>query len=147
MNNPDYHWAVPGLGFAITQTQHYYDSFGTYFAAMSKEDFRRHLLNGAVKDGLTKVTTPKDRIGHYLVALAFPEGDAYDDFHWYRKDDNGTWSHKYGRHAPSNTDSDGKIITDPRDAARPDYPAFAGFFLVPRQGVELEQSFPLIPEA
>ena len=38
------------------------------------------------------------------------------DFHFYRLDSDGTWSHKLGEEAPSNLDNDGNTITDPRTA-------------------------------
>ena len=38
------------------------------------------------------------------------------DFHFYRRDDDGNWSHKLGKHPPTNLDNSGNVITDPRTA-------------------------------
>lgn len=47
------------------------------------------------------------------------------DFHWYRLDDNGLWSHKPGSSRARNHDGNGNLISDPRKAANspfgPDY--------------------------
>lgn len=51
---------------------------------------------------------------YHLVALAVaPEFD----YHWYRLDSNGRWSHKPGRTPITNKDDRGKRIKDPRLAA------------------------------
>ena len=39
------------------------------------------------------------------------------DYHWYRLDCNGLWSHKPGSTSATNLDGDGKKISDPRNAA------------------------------
>ena len=36
------------------------------------------------------------------------------DYHWYRLDDNGQWSHKRGETQVTQTDDVGDPITDPR---------------------------------
>ena len=38
------------------------------------------------------------------------------DFHWYRLDNNGTWSHKPGQTGATNLDDASRTITDPRTA-------------------------------
>lgn len=53
------------------------------------------------------------------------------DYHWYRQDKGGNWSHKQGRTPVTNLDSDKKAITDPRVAKRKydyDYKQFCGCF-------------------
>ena len=40
------------------------------------------------------------------------------DYHFYRQDKNGTWSHKPGRTAVSKVDASGKIILNPLIANR-----------------------------
>lgn len=64
------------------------------------------------------------------VALVTGHVDGTPDYHWYRLDSNGTWSHKPGGGAARNTDESGNIITDPRTANRAGYINFCGFFLV-----------------
>ena len=38
------------------------------------------------------------------------------DFHFFRRDEGGDWSHKLGPHPPSNLDNSGNLISDPRTA-------------------------------
>lgn len=64
--------------------------------------------------------------GH-LVALVVAPGW---DYHWYRKDKSGWWSHKPGPTAVTNLDNAGKAITDPRQAARGPYTQFCTFMIV-----------------
>ena len=40
------------------------------------------------------------------------------DYHWYRQDRNGKWSHKRGTWAVCNTDSKGKSINNPQKAKK-----------------------------
>jgi hypothetical protein len=142
LNRPDYYWAVPGQGFAKTEVQHFFTSFDRHFEGVTPSELRPLFIAGAIHDGLVQVGEPIDRKGYYLAALFFAAGDL--DFHWYRKDDTGMWSHKDGWHAASDKDSCGQIIHDPRDDANTDYPVFGSFFLVPRGGVQLKQDFPLV---
>lgn len=64
--------------------------------------------------------------GH-LVALVVAPGW---DYHWYRKDRTGWWSHKPGSTAATNRDNAGKLIRDPRNAARGPYTDFCTFMVV-----------------
>lgn len=43
------------------------------------------------------------------------------DYHWYRLDDDGKWSHKLGRTRVSQYDNAGRYITDPRRAHMGNY--------------------------
>ncbi len=84
---------------------------------------------GAVSDdvvdmpGADNKSPPK---GH-LVALVIAPGY---DFHWYRKDMTGKWSHKPGGTAATNLDNSGEEIKDPRTANRGVYTEFATFMNV-----------------
>ena len=40
------------------------------------------------------------------------------DYHWYRQNQDGTWSHKPGLTEVQNTDGNGMTIVDPRTAYR-----------------------------
>lgn len=86
--------------------------------------------DGAVSDGLVTVDCDtgcgcKDCC--YIVALAVaPDWD----YHWYRKDRDGKWSHKPGGTRATNLDQSGNIITDPRTADRGRYTQFCGCFCV-----------------
>ena len=120
-----------------------------------RSEFSVELLRQrAISDGLAPVPhgredhAPPD--GFYKVALFVDPGR---DYHWYRQDDNGTWSHKLGDGPVMNVDGAGNTITDPRTAShnyenhfdpatgRPiggyNYTQFGGFFYVPEGGIRL----------
>lgn len=144
LNNPTYYWAVPGMGFAKTTTGHFLRSATSIFEAFPSDEAYRHaLIDGSKKDGLLPTTEPKAPEGYRLVALFISDKAGNRDFHWYRQDDDGTWSHKDGRSAPSNKDDDGNIIQDPQATKHAAYPVFGGYFLAPRHGVALQQTFPM----
>ena len=63
--------------------------------------------------------------GMYKVALAL----ANDDYHWYRQNPDGTWSHKQSTGQVSNVDSKDKPINNPKTADRGNYEHFGGFFI------------------
>lgn len=52
------------------------------------------------------------------------------DYHWFRMDQSGFWSHKPGGTAVTNVDNSGKMIKDPRLADRGRYTDFCGFMVV-----------------
>ena len=93
-------------------------------------------------DGLTVRPDGAQSIGHcrHTVALVIqPDTGAFDgDFHWYRLDRDGTWSHKPGRTTVRNVDNSGDVITDPRIADRGPYTEFCGFFTVDRHAVRVD---------
>lgn len=68
------------------------------------------------------VTTPAQ--GHFIALVIWPG----QDYHWYRLDSNGQWSHKPGQTAARNTDNSGQLITDPRTCDRGPYTIFCGFY-------------------
>ena len=78
--------------------------------------------------------------GTYKVAFVIDNqysiGDGYQyDYHWYRQNSDGTWSHKPGTTPVKNIDSDGKLIMDPRTCDRDsgnglNYNLFVGFYAV-----------------
>src|SRR5205085_1505144 len=53
---------------------------------------------------------PPKKENYYLVALVIAPGV---DFHWYRQDDNGKWSHKPGPKEVTNLDALKKEIDNP----------------------------------
>lgn len=59
------------------------------------------------------------------------------DYHYYRLNDEGQWTHKPGYKPSTHLDSDNNIITDPEKASRNyggtlNYSDFCGFYCVPR---------------
>lgn len=86
----------------------------------------------AISDGL-RVTpgfaaplTPGQ--GWYVALVIWPNRD----YHWYRQDKNGCWSHKPGRTAAVNVDNAGKAITDPKTCDRGNYTAFCDYMITNR---------------
>lgn len=70
----------------------------------------------------------KCSLGTYKVALVIAP---YQDYHWYRQDTDGFWSHKPGATAVRRTDNSKKnLIIDPQTADRGVYSVFAGYFEV-----------------
>lgn len=57
------------------------------------------------------------------------------DFHWYRLDDNQSWSHKPGQREATIHDSSGVIISDPRKADTSPY-EFYSFMTTKRITIE-----------
>ena len=65
--------------------------------------------------------------GTYKVALVVDPGE---DYHWYRQDPDGIWSHKQGILPIKRTDDSGRLILDPQTANRGRYTAFVKYFAV-----------------
>lgn len=137
LNNPEYYWSQPGMGFVKTAPPPYIDSFNAFFEGYSLKEFEDFMIKGAVSDGLIQVAEPIDREGYYLVALFFKNHPSNFDLHWYRKDDDGTWSHKNGWEPASRLDTQGNVIHGVSKAPDPDFPIFGSYFLVPRKGITL----------
>jgi hypothetical protein len=81
----------------------------------------------AIADGYEPIS------GYPSYVLDFKSGAALVvapgvDYHWYRLDENGTWTHKPGGTSATNRDNSGNTITDPRTANRGVYTDFCGFF-------------------
>jgi len=66
--------------------------------------------------------------GSYKVALVASN----DDYHWYRQDADGLWSHKRGLSSVKRTDesTNQKLIIDPYIADRGNYTVFLGYYAV-----------------
>lgn len=69
--------------------------------------------------------------GEWMVALVwYYNPDTYlTDYHWYRRDEDGTWSHKPGSTPISTTDASGNIIYDPQSCDRGAYDTFLGYYV------------------
>ena len=72
----------------------------------------------------------KIKKGNWKVALVLALGL---DYHWYRQNTDGTWSHKQGSGPVTNLDGDGingHLITDIKTADRGIYTVLIGYFEV-----------------
>ena len=67
--------------------------------------------------------------GYYKIALACMSNNF--DYHFYRQDNSGLWSHKVGWRKATNKDADGRIIRNPETANRGMYDVFCAYFMVP----------------
>ncbi|MBA69194.1 MAG: hypothetical protein CML30_10000 [Rhizobiales bacterium] len=83
----------------------------------------------AQSDGLkpsADFSTPlKAGAGWYVALVIWPGRD----YHWYRQDDVGCWSHKPGQTAARNTDNSGNPITDPKACDRGPYTDFCTYMV------------------
>ncbi|WP_441285784.1 hypothetical protein ACSRUE_24995 [Sorangium sp. KYC3313] len=87
----------------------------------------RELGVAALCDGLhgQNDCVPDSEAPRYLVALViWPD----EDFHWYRLNEGGTWSHKRGHDPVTNVDNEGAFINDPAACARDPYVQMCGYF-------------------
>lgn len=87
------------------------------------------IIQRSEDDGLKFVSSPDICQNSYAVALALdPNGT---DYHWYRQDAGGFWSHKPGKTPITNTDNSGNLIRNPANINRGRYVDFVGYFCVP----------------
>lgn len=91
------------------------------------------VIRAACADGLRPVESPDTPLnnGHYVALVLAPEYD----YHWYRLDAGGIWSHKPGHTRVRNWDNDRKPITSPETCARDPYVKFCGYFVADETGV------------
>lgn len=88
----------------------------------------------ATSDGLEPTTASgTSSVGKTKIALVIWLNN---DYHWYRKDSNGLWTHKPGGTEATNLDNSGNIITNPETADRGPYTIFAGYFFTPSDATE-----------
>lgn len=144
VDEPDIGWSIPGELKDLARWTRFMENVGdiTRLPGLEKNlvkpsEYQKTRYRGALEDGLVphEGETFEHRPGFYLVAMAFrPPNRALKinpDFHWYRLNNNGTWTHKQGSCCYTNLDRSGEAITDPRTADRGLYTDFAGFFYVP----------------
>jgi|GEM_PF-1515526 len=115
-------FAVPG----IASDNHYKKfieqgySIGEAVKEAAEED-------GLEFKGNTYIPTP----GPYQAVVALVVKDSDGNWHWYRQDRNGRWSHKDGYNVAKDRDNAGNFITDPKNADwGSKYNKFVGYFLV-----------------
>ena len=88
--------------------------------------------SSATADGLARSTSFAAPLGAgagWYVALVIWPGV---DYHWYRQDDGGCWSHKAGKTAATDRDNGGRTITDPRHCNRGPYTTFCTYMITNR---------------
>lgn len=84
------------------------------------------------------------RDGYYKVALAIGEGAFSWDYHWYRQNADGSWSHKRGRTDVRNNDASGNVVMSPRGCNRKyatcNYSIFIGYYEIKPLNIYYETS-------
>ncbi len=92
-----------------------------------------NVLVAAQADGLVKVTNFAAPLakgkGWYVALVVWPNAD----YHWYRQDKGGCWSHKPGGTPARNVDNAGNAISDPQFCNRGPYTNFCSY-MVTRAG-------------
>lgn len=90
------------------------------------------VLEDAQATGVFMEVSSRDSVcpeGSYKIALAVDPGV---DYHWYRQNPDGTWSHKPGHTEATDRDASGNVIWDPeaadRDYGSVNYSEFGGYF-------------------
>ncbi len=84
------------------------------------------VLSAAESDGLVQVSASAScPDGKDKIALVV---DPNWDYHWYRQDSNGMWSHKPGGTRATNRDNSNNTISNPETANRGGYTDFCGYF-------------------
>lgn len=78
------------------------------------------------RDGLRRVPSFQASTRGWYTALVIWPGR---DYHWYRQDNNGCWSHKPGQTHVRNTDNSGRSISDPRTCDRGPYRIFCSYYV------------------
>lgn len=104
--------------------------------------------SAAQADGLAVTNIDKKCRGcTHIVALVIAPGE---DYHWYRLDDTGRWSHKMASWPVSDRDGSGNLINNPETADRRvfngpdfirDYSIFCVYFCVDRNNVVIDGSW------
>ncbi len=79
-----------------------------------------YVMNAAIRDGRVKKPSFWNKLGfgkngYYSVYLVIEKGV---DYHWYRQDKGGLWSHKRGDFPVCNVDASNKLISNPVRANR-----------------------------
>ncbi|MES2924050.1 MAG: hypothetical protein V4819_21035 [Verrucomicrobiota bacterium] len=81
----------------------------------------------AVRDGQVSITNPNQTFAQgHVIALVI--SSSWQDYHWYRRDKNGKWSHKPGPTAARNVDNSGDLISSPETCDRGPYEQFCGYY-------------------
>lgn len=84
---------------------------------------------GANSDsGIKRIYSLASQVRSYETAMALVVAPGYD-YHWYRRDSNGRWSHKPGSTSVTNRDNSNRIITNPISANRGNYTHFCGYYV------------------
>lgn len=121
LNCPEAGWAVPG---ALTAPQ---GKVPTKIARLSVRAMHKRVM----ADGLIPITEDEALSGEtHAIAMVVAPGL---DFHFLRRDVDGTWSDKGGQFEAVQNPT---IIRPSKDGLRDEYTKFAGYYAIPQNGVQ-----------
>ena len=92
------------------------------------------IMPRALTDGLIPCIDGRCHPCHHRVALVMAPGW---DYHWFRQDADGMWSHKPGHDPATNLDFSGNPISNPETADRGPYTQFCGDLCVYKPKINL----------
>lgn len=108
---------------------------GNYYESLTTSDIIAAVESDMAALGRTiRSSTYSEKPGsnEYKIALVI----ASDDYHWYRQDSDGGWSHKPGLTEVTYKDASGKYISDPRTCDRKysyaNYSTWGGYYIISR---------------
>lgn len=85
--------------------------------------------DASVSDGQVRIANPDMNPAQgQIIALVVASQVDFMDYHWYRRDQDGNWTHKPGRTRARNTDNSGNRIASPETCDRGPYKSFCGYF-------------------
>lgn len=122
--------------------------FGNQYSMLTESNIRAAVINDFrhynSRHSESLVFEPVGRYdvcppGTYKIALVASN----DDYHWYRQDSDGLWSHKPGTTPVTRLDASNKYIVDPYIADRGLYTQFLGYYAVSPWNNTLEASTPV----
>ena len=92
------------------------------YPPLSSDDYKCNIFYERLKKDIPSLYITnfegKCKNGFYKAFLALDPKRIDQDYHFYRQDNNGLWSHKPGRLDVTNIDADGKNIINPKNANR-----------------------------
>lgn len=141
-NNNCYAYAINNQVYPGTNTLWFKQQPGEFADSMEFEYSNEEKMRAAVLADFEKYNerfgtnlsfTPigkyqKSEAGTYKVALVANSNNW--DYHWYRQDSDGYWSHKPGTTQLTRYDNSGNLIIDPENCERGIYDLFLGFYSV-----------------
>lgn len=107
--SPDYTSKPQPGDFAGIDSVNYDDYHCSNFSELIQKDY---------PDVLISSETEECPCGYYKIALFMDDSPPYKDYHFYRQDSDGTWSHKPGGTKAIRVDDSGNVIDNPSEANR-----------------------------
>ena len=136
-NNNCYNYASNYRSDTFAQPGRATGAMYTQLSGCNVPSGQRSAKMGAVSDCLIDTPLANNNCpqnGHLVALVIWPNVD----FHWYRKDASGWWSHKPGGTQVTNKDNSGNAIADPRTANRGGYTEFCTFMNVMHGHIKLQ---------